>query len=104
MLTEEKMKEIRQLLSKGVPEGELKNQLVSQGYTDQDIKKIFAPHKYDMRSWLLFFSIVIFFAALYFLITGTGHPLVLLLLAVFLFYEYYMLNKKYKKDALKKKD
>ena len=57
MLTKEKITAIKKELRSGMPEGEIKNDLRNEGYTEDEIKKIFAPVNYDMRSWYLFFGI-----------------------------------------------
>ncbi len=41
MVTEEKIKQIRKQLSKGEPEGEIKNQLRNDGYTEDEINTLF---------------------------------------------------------------
>ena len=41
MITEEKIKQIRKQLSKGEPEGEIKNQLRNEGYTEDEIGALF---------------------------------------------------------------
>ena len=57
MLTEEKIASVKKQLRSGVPEGEIKNDLRKEGYSEDEIKEIFAPVNYDMRSWYLFFGI-----------------------------------------------
>lgn len=41
MITEEKIKQIRKQLSKGEPEGEIKNGLRTDGYTEDEIGALF---------------------------------------------------------------
>ena len=41
MITEEKIKQIRKLLSKGEPEGEIKNGLRTEGFTEDEIATLF---------------------------------------------------------------
>jgi uncharacterized membrane-anchored protein len=41
MITEEKIKQIRKQLSKGEPEGEIKNGLRKDGYTEEEIGALF---------------------------------------------------------------
>ncbi len=65
MITEEKIKEVRKQLRSGIPLGEIKNDLTKEGYTDDDIDKVFVPHKPDMRSWYLFFAIIFFIAGIW---------------------------------------
>ena len=66
MLTEEKIKEVRKELRSGVPKGEIKNRLLSEGYSEEEINKIFVPYIYDMRSWYLIFGIIFFMAGIWF--------------------------------------
>ena len=66
MITEEKIKQARKQLRSGIPQGEIKNELKAAGYTDEDIDKVFVPHKPDMRSWYLCFAIVFFIAGIWF--------------------------------------
>lgn len=65
MLTEEKIKEVRKQLRSGVPQGEIKNKLKGEGYTEADIEKIFVPHRPDMRSWYLAFAILFLLVGIY---------------------------------------
>jgi hypothetical protein len=41
MITEEKINAVRKLLKSGVPQGELYNNLLNEGYTTEEIGKIF---------------------------------------------------------------
>lgn len=41
MITEEKIKQLRKQLSKGEPEGEIKNGLRKDGYTEEEITALF---------------------------------------------------------------
>ncbi|MEO6542364.1 MAG: hypothetical protein ABIN74_15285 [Ferruginibacter sp.] len=65
MITEEKIKQARKQLRSGIPQGEIKNDLRKEGYTDEDIDKVFVAYKPDMRSWYLFFAIVFFIAGIW---------------------------------------
>ena len=96
MNIEEKIKEIKKLLRNGVPEGEIKEDLKSQGYANEDIEKLFMPHKYDMRSWYLISAIILLLAGLWILFRN-GSLLVLILSAV-LFYTYYREKERLKKQ------
>ena len=87
MITVEKIKEIRKLLKRGEPEGEIRESLKQEGFTDEDINTVFSPHHYDMRSWYLFFGITISIAGFY-LFLKTGGILILVLGAL-LFVAYY---------------
>ena len=58
MISEEKIKSIKSDLRQGVPLGEIKNALVSEGYGQEDIETSFKPHQPDMRSWYLTSAII----------------------------------------------
>lgn len=58
-MTEEKKASIQKQLRSGVPEGEIKNELRSEGYSEDEINEAFPAHKADMRSWYLVSGIVI---------------------------------------------
>jgi hypothetical protein len=60
LITAEKIAEIKKKTKNGCPVGELKNELINEGYTKEDIAKYFEVHKADMRSWYLFFGSVFF--------------------------------------------
>lgn len=51
MISNEKLKEIRKRMKSGEPAGELEETLRKEGYSQEDISKIFASKPYDMRSW-----------------------------------------------------
>ena len=55
IMNPEKIKEIKKLLRQGIPEGEIREDLKQEGYSDEDVNAVFKPHHYDMRSWYLFF-------------------------------------------------
>ncbi|HQR01648.1 MAG: hypothetical protein E6Q96_03345 [Cyclobacteriaceae bacterium] len=78
MLTDEIKKRVRKDLRSGVPEGELKNQLAEEGYAEADIKELFRPHKYDMRSWYLSFAVIFLLAGIYWVMRYGGIKLLLL--------------------------
>jgi hypothetical protein len=87
MITEEKIREIRKLLKRGEPEGELKEKLKKEGFTNEDIQSVFRPHHYDMRSWYLFFGITVSLAGFYLLLRTGG--ILILILGALLFVAYY---------------
>ena len=97
MLTEEKIKQVRKQLRSGVPQGEIKNDLIKEGYTNEDLEKIFEPHRPDMRSWYLFFAILFFLVGFYTLIT-TGSFLFLIFAAA-MFSVYYFERERIKKSS-----
>ena len=73
MITEEKIKKARKQLRSGGPEGEIKNELVSEGYTEEDLAKIFKPYRPDMRSWFLVFAIIFLLVGSYRLAIDGGY-------------------------------
>lgn len=87
MITEEKIKELRKLLKRSVPEGEIRESLIRDGYSKEDIDTVFAPHKYNMKSWYLTFGIILLLLGSYQAITNNGF--LLLILSAALFFQYY---------------
>ena len=73
MLTEEKIKKVRKQLRGGIPEGEIKSDLIKDGYTQEEIDKIFEAHRPDMRTWILVFAIIFLLAGVYNLISSSGY-------------------------------
>lgn len=65
MITEEKIKAIRKAVSNGKPEGEIKQELLAEGYSNEDIAKAFAPADMDMRGWYLSFAVLFLLLGLY---------------------------------------
>jgi hypothetical protein len=94
MITEEKIKQVRKQLRKGVPQGEIKNELTREGYSEEDINKIFVPQKADMRSWYLFFAILFLLVGIYTVMVN-GNILFILFSAA-MFYVYYLETNKMK--------
>jgi hypothetical protein len=92
MITAEKIKQVRKQLRSGVPQGEIKNDLVKEGYTDKDIDQVFVPQQSDMKSWYLFFAILFLLTGLYNLMVNTGF--LFLLFSAGMFYVYFRELKK----------
>ena len=95
MITEEKIKAARKKLRRGEPEGEIRNELGKEGYSEEDIEKIFVPHKPDMRSWYLFFAIIFLLVGIYMVMAYTN--IIFLLFSAGMFYVYYLEINKLKK-------
>jgi hypothetical protein len=92
LITSEKISEVKKKAKSGYPVGELKNELINEGYTKEDIAKCFEVHKADMGSWYLFFGVVFSFLCIwYFFEYGR---IILLGLPVIMFALYYKANKK----------
>jgi hypothetical protein len=102
MINEEKIREARKSLNRGEPEGEIRECLAKEGYSKEDIDQVFAPHKYDMRSWYLLFGCVLFIWG--FLIYAKTNSILLLILSGLLFVQYYRETERLKKEAKKKQD
>ncbi len=83
------------MLSRGVPEGEIKENLAKEGYSKEDMDEVFAPHKYDMRSWYLLFAIV--FLLLGFWALLRYKRVFVLGFSVLLFVQYYRETERLKK-------
>ncbi len=95
MLTEQKIKQVRKQLRSGVPQGELKNELLAEGYSEAELETIFKPHRPDMRSWYLVFAIVFFVVGFYNFITGSSY--LFLIFAAAMFAVYYAERRRVKK-------
>jgi hypothetical protein len=78
MIPEEKIRILRYMLKNGEPEGEIREKLKQEGYTDEEIQQVFPPHKYDMRNWYLVFAVLISLLGFYILVS-TGSFIILLL-------------------------
>lgn len=87
MITDDKIKDVKKMLSVGVPEGEIKEDLIKEGYSKNDIDKIFKPHHYNMRSWYLTFAIVLLFVGLW--LFSSRRSLLGLVFSALLFLQYY---------------
>jgi hypothetical protein len=78
MISDEKVRELKRKLKRGEPEGEIRELMQQEGYTKVDIDIVFAPHKYDMRSWYLSFAIIIFIAGVIVFLRTKGLLLIIL--------------------------
>lgn len=96
-VTVEKIKEVRKQLRAGTPEGEIKNELLVEGYSEEDLEKIFTPHRPDMRSWYLVFAILFFLVGFYNLVTGNSY--LFLIFGAAMFAVYYAERRRIKKAA-----
>jgi hypothetical protein len=65
LITAEKIAAIKKKTKNGYPVGELKNELINEGHTKEDIAKCFEVHKADMRSWYLFFGSTFFIVGIW---------------------------------------
>jgi len=91
MLTEAKIKGLRKSLRSGVPDGEIRNEMARDGYSEEEINRVFAPHKPDMRSWYL--SLVLFFGDRCFVfLTRAG--ILFFVFSAAMFLQYYLQVKK----------
>ena len=94
MISEEKIKEARKKLRRGEPGGELRERLLKEGYTEDDLKIVFKPHHYDMRKWYLTFALLISAVGLYQVIKTGGGGMLMLILGVLLFGAWYYEEKR----------
>ena len=102
MITEEKIREVHKKLKRGEPEGEIKEAMLREGYTTDDIARAFAPHKYDMRTWYLVFGCVFFLVGLWMIsnrrsLFGFGT-------SAFLFIQYYRETERLKREQARENE
>lgn len=97
MISKESITKFQLLLQKGEPDGEIREQMKREGYSDEDISKVFVPHRYDMRSWYLTFAIVITVSGII-LFSKTG-GLLILILGALLFLAYFKELERLKKQS-----
>jgi hypothetical protein len=95
MISDDKIKQIHKSLKRGEPEGEIKESLVREGYSQEDIDKVFAPRPYDMRSWYLLFACIFLFGGIWMWDRNGG--LRILGLSTLLFALYYRETQRLKK-------
>lgn len=86
MLTEDRIKKIRKQLRSGVPQGEIKNDLLAEGFTETELEDVFKPHRPDMQNWYLVFAILFFVVGFYNLVTGSSYLLLIFAAAMFAVY------------------
>ncbi len=65
MINNSLKKIIQKKIKKGYPIGELKNELIRDGYSLEEINSCFKTKKTDMQSWYLFFGILFSVAGIY---------------------------------------
>ncbi len=97
MITDEKIKQVRKQLRSGIPEGEIKNELIEAGYTEEDIAKVFVAHRPDMRSWFLIFAILFLLIGIYRVMVNTS--ILFLLFSAGMFAAYYFEVNRIKRSA-----
>ncbi len=91
----EKIAEIKSKLKNGEPEGEIKEQLRKEGYSEDEIRKAFLAHHYNMRSWYLFFGIAVTLFGGYKVLQQEGF--LFLILGGVLLYTYHQERKRLRK-------
>lgn len=96
MISPEKKSEIKRLLKRGEPEGELRERLKQEGCSTDEIESCFEPHKYDMRSWYLESAVLITIVGLV-LLANHGNILILIL-GLLLFVAYFNEIKRLQKE------
>jgi hypothetical protein len=89
MLTTEIKEKYRKLLRKGEPDGEIRQQMQSAGYTKEEIDEVFIPVTRDMGPWFIFCAIISLLAGI--ILFGkepAGFAPICFLLAAFSVYRY----------------
>ena len=94
MITEEKILAVKKQLKSGMPAGEIRAQLESEGYSAEEIEKCFRGHKVDMRSWYLVFGVIFFIIGLWRVLQNGS--LLFFIFSAAMFFQYYLAEKKEK--------
>ncbi len=81
-----KKKQVQGLLRRGVPDGEIRESLRSEGFSEEEITEIFKPKRYDMRDYYLIASIAIILCGVYMLPGLLG--ILIMLIGGLMLYEY----------------
>ena len=87
-MTHKEIVQYKKQLKKGIPEGEIKNELKAKDASEEDINKIFTPQKANMANWYLVSAILVLVLAIYVVAKGLV-SLLIFGLSGLLFYEYY---------------
>ncbi|MFI5132737.1 MAG: hypothetical protein ACHQEB_00295 [Chitinophagales bacterium] len=87
MTIEEKTREIKSLLKKGVPKAGIKESLKQEGFSQEEIDFFLKPSSKDLRFWYLLIALITLGGGIYVYIK-TGFYL-LLLISAFFFVTYY---------------
>ena len=85
------------MVRNGEPQGELIERLRREGYSEEEINKVFSAHTYDMRAWYLTFAIIFLLIGLYWLIANNS--LLFLIFSVVMFFVYFREDKRLKREA-----
>ena len=93
----EKTKQVRAMLRRGVPDGEIREDLRREGYSEADIRTIFKPRPYDMRSFYLTTAIIFSLIGLYLLMQYRSR--LLLVFAGLMFSAYLREIVRFKKET-----
>jgi hypothetical protein len=89
MLTTEIKEKFRKKLRNGEPDGEIRQQMQSAGYTKEEIDEVFTPVTRDMSPWFIFCTIISLLAGI--ILFGkepAGLSPVCFLLSAFCVYKY----------------
>lgn len=81
MITTQEIKHFKRQLKNGILAGEIKNNMLEQGFSKADIDKVFIANAANMKSWYLFFGCAFVLAAITFL-TFIYHLVYLLVLSM----------------------
>jgi hypothetical protein len=99
MLTAEIKKKYRKKLRNGEPDGEIRQQMQSAGYTSEEIEEVFEPVTRGMGPWYVFCTIVSLLTGI--ILFGKepiGFSPVCFVLSVFCIYKYISLEYKGNKE------
>jgi hypothetical protein len=87
MITDEKVKKLRRQLSRGIPEGEIRETMEREGYSQEDIQIVFVAPPRDMRSWYFSFSLIFFLLGLWLIMHGGSF--LFLIFSAGMYFQYY---------------
>jgi hypothetical protein len=87
MIPADKQKSLKKKISKGYPIGELKEELLADGFSLEEINECIGVGKADMRSWYLFFGASFFILGIWIIMNNGNYILMVagcILLMLFL--------------------
>ena len=87
MISNDKLREVKKKLRDGEPEGEIREGLKKEGYSNEDIKRAFPAHHYDMRTWYLISAIILLLVGLWLFLRIKSF--LFLILAALMFWQYF---------------
>jgi hypothetical protein len=99
-MTIENKKAIKNKIKKGYPIGELKSELIKEGFTEAEINEVVGIYKPDMKSWYFIFGLLFcLFSVLLFVMDKAAIGIIItMVMGVWLLYSY---NKELNKSNRK---